>query len=106
MWYNAPDVKMSEVAVQVKVYATLRPILGGTVVPLEQTGPGSTVRELVAEMVARWPGLRPEMVDEQGNLLQRIQIMVNGRNIRYLNGLDTVLTETSSVAIFPPVGGG
>jgi molybdopterin synthase sulfur carrier subunit len=80
--------------------------LGGAIVPLEQTGPGSTVRELVAEMVARWPGLRPEMVDEQGNLLQRIQIMVNGRNIRYLNGLDTVLADTSSVAIFPPVGGG
>lgn len=91
---------------QVKVYATLRPILGGAVVPLEDTGPGSTVRELVAEMVARWPDLRSEMVDEQGNLLQRIQIMVNGRNIRYLKGLDTVLTDTSSVAIFPPVGGG
>lgn len=91
---------------QVKVYATLRPILGGAVVPVEDTGPGSTVRELVAEMVARWPDLRPEMVDEQGNLLQRIQIMVNGRNIRYLNGLDTVLSDTSSVAIFPPVGGG
>ena len=60
----------------------------------------------MAEMVTRWPGLRPEMVDEQGNLLQRIQIMVNGRNIRYLNGLDTVLSDTSSVAIFPPVGGG
>ena len=91
---------------QVKVYATLRPILGGAVVPVEDTAPGSTVRELVAEMVARWPDLQPEMVDEQGNLLQRIQIMVNGRNIRYLNGLDTVLSDTSSVAIFPPVGGG
>lgn len=91
---------------QVKVYATLRPIVGGAVVPLERIGPGSTVRELVAEMVASWPDLRPEMVDDQGNLLQRIQIMVNGRNIHYLQGLDTVLAEASSVAIFPPVGGG
>lgn len=106
VWYNARDAKISEVNVQVKVYATLRPIVGGAVVPLKRTGPGSTVRELVAEMVSSWPDLRPEMVDEQGNLLQRIQIMVNGRNIHYLQGLDTVLAETSSVAVFPPVGGG
>ncbi len=90
---------------QVKVYATLRPIVGGAVAPVE-TGPGQTVRELVDELVTRWPGLRPEMVDEQGNLLPRIQIFVNGRSIAFGEGLATVLPVDANVAIFPPVGGG
>lgn len=90
---------------QVKVYATLRPIVGGAVAPVE-TKPGQTVRELVDEMVTRWPDLRPEMVDAQGNLLQRIQIFVNGHSIAFGNGLATVLPANANVAIFPPVGGG
>lgn len=90
---------------QVKVYATLRPIVGGALVPAE-TGPGQTVHELVDEMVARWPDLRPEMVDEQGKLLPRIQIFVNGRSIAFGDGLATVIPVDANIAIFPPVGGG
>ncbi|MFZ2361694.1 MAG: ubiquitin-like small modifier protein 1 [Anaerolineae bacterium] len=90
---------------QVKVYATLRPIIGGALVPAE-TLAGQTVRELVDEMVTRWPALRPEMVDEQGHLLQRIQIFVNGRSIAFGDGLSTVIPVNANIAIFPPVGGG
>lgn len=90
---------------QVKVYATLRPIVGGALAPV-QTAPGQTVRELVEEMLTRWPDLRPEMVDEQGELLPRIQIFVNGRSIAFGDGLATVIPLDANIAIFPPVGGG
>ena len=90
---------------QVKVFATLRPIVGGAIVPAE-TRPGQTVRNLVDEMIERWPDLRPEMVDMQGNLLQRIHIFVNGRNIIFLNGIQTIIPEKANISIFPPVGGG
>ena len=90
---------------QVRVYATLRSIVGGATVPTE-VKPGQTVGDLVTEMTTRWPDLRPEMVDDQGNLLGRIQIFINGRNIRHLNNTDTVLPENGNIAIFPPVGGG
>ena len=90
---------------KVKVYATLRPIIGGADVPTT-VQPGQPVRDLVDEMAARWPDLRAEMLDADGNLQRRIQIMVNGRNIQFLDGLDTTLRAGDSVAIFPPVGGG
>lgn len=90
---------------KVKVYATLRPIIGGADVPTA-IQPGRPVRDLVDEMVARWPDLRAELLDGDGNLQRRIQIMVNGRNIKFLDGLDTALSAGDSVAIFPPVGGG
>ena len=33
-------------------------------------------------------------------------ILVNGRNVFHLNGLNTALAETDTVSIFPVVGGG
>jgi MoaD family protein len=90
---------------QVRVYATLRPIVGGATIPTE-VKPGQTVGDLVAEMTSRWPDLRPEMVDDQGNLLRRIQIFINGRSIGHMHGTDTIIPENASIAIFPPVGGG
>ena len=92
--------------VQVKVYATLRAIVGDAVLPVV-TEPGQTIRELVNEIVTRWPDLRPEMVDSEGNLLrQRIHIFLNGRNILFLDGIETVIPEKANISIFPPVGGG
>lgn len=90
---------------EIKIYATLRPIVGGAYVP-NIIKPGQDVRALVDGMVARWPDLRPEMLDEQNNLLNRIHIFVNGRRISYLDGLETIVSEDDDIAIFPPVGGG
>lgn len=90
---------------QVRVFATLRPIVGGANVPT-QVRPGQPIRALVDDMVTQWPDLRPEMLDGEGNLLQRIHIFVNGRSIRYLQGLETTIPENANISIFPPVGGG
>lgn len=90
---------------RLKVYATLRPIVGGAIVPAE-TPAGATVQQLVDELLARWPDLRPEMVDGEGKLLQRIHIFVNGKDITFLHGVNTVIPEGGNVDIFPPVGGG
>ncbi len=90
---------------QVRVFATLRPIVGGAHVPTT-VQPGQTVRELVDEMIARWPALRRELLDEDGNLLRRVHIMINGRSVEYLDGLDSVIPPAADITIFPPVGGG
>ncbi|MFN2202553.1 MAG: ubiquitin-like small modifier protein 1 [Caldilineaceae bacterium] len=90
---------------RVKVFATLRPIVGSAEVPTEVLA-GQTVGVLVDEMVTRWPELRAEMLDSNGGLLRRIQIFVNGRSVRYLDGLNTVIGENDNITIFPPVGGG
>lgn len=91
--------------IRVKVYATLRPIVGGAIAPVATTA-GATVQTLVDEMVSRWPELRPEMVNGNGQLLQRIHIFVNGKDIVFLNGVGTMIPEGANVDIFPPVGGG
>ena len=90
---------------QVKVYATLRPIVGSAAVPV-QTQPGAPVQALVDELVERWPDLRPEMLNGSGELLRRISIFINGRDITLQSGVNTILPENCRVDIFPPVGGG
>lgn len=90
---------------RVKIYATLRPIVGAAIVP-SRTPTGAPVQALVDELVDRWPDLRPEMVDANGRLLQRIHIFINGKHINFLDGVETVIPEGGNVDVFPPVGGG
>ena len=90
----------------VNYYATLRQVVGTRQVefPLPQ---GCTLRQLVEEMVKRYPGLKREMLDENGNLQSHIHIYVNGRDSVFLDGsFDSILNPDDTISIFPPVGGG
>ena len=90
----------------VKYYATLRQVVGSREVEFILTQ-GSTLRQLVEEMVKRYPGLKMEMLDQQGNLYGHIHIFVNGRDNTFLDSsLDTILHPDDTISIFPPVGGG
>jgi len=40
------------------------------------------------------------------SLFQHIRLMVNGRDIAFLNGLKTILREGDEILILPPVAGG
>lgn len=90
---------------QVRVYATLRPIVGGAAVQL-QTEPGASVRALLDELIGRWPALKAELFDGSGQLHTNIHVFINGRDVRYLGGLDAPIPEGADLRIFPPVGGG
>jgi len=90
----------------VKYYATLRQVVGSRQAEflLPQ---GGTLRLLVEEMVKRYPGLKKEMLDPQGDLYSHIHIFVNGRDSTLLDGsFDSILGPDDTVSIFPPVGGG
>ena len=90
----------------VNYYATLRQVVGVRQVDfiLPQ---GGTLRHLVEEMVKRYPGLKREMLDRNGNLQSHIHIFVNGRDSTFLDGsLEYILGEDDTISIFPPVGGG
>jgi molybdopterin synthase sulfur carrier subunit len=89
----------------VRLYATLRPIVGGSKVSLD-CGPGSTFEQLLDELIERWPALKSELFDRNGQLHNNIHVFLNGRDVRYLGGLGMEIPENAEVRIFPPVGGG
>jgi len=90
----------------VNYYATLRQVVG--VGKVEFNLPqGGTLRQLIEEMVKRYPGLKREMFDQNLNLQSHIHIFVNGRDSTFLEeSLDTILEADDTISIFPPVGGG
>ncbi len=91
---------------QVRFYATLRDIVGGKTVDFA-VDHDITVRELLAEIIARYPKLRKELLDENGNLYGHVHLFVNGRDAQFLiSGLETKIRPDDVINVFPAVGGG
>ncbi|NOZ49973.1 MAG: MoaD/ThiS family protein [Chloroflexi bacterium] len=90
---------------KVKIYATLRALVDAEVLELE-TRPGDRIIDLLHEIVRRWPQLKPELLDDNGALVAQIHLFLNGRDVRYLEGLETIIPAEADIRIFPPVGGG
>ena len=90
----------------VKFYATLRQIVGGKAIDVQLPG-NATIQQLLDEILQQHPALRPELFDEKGQLYQHVHVMVNGRDVPYLeDALNTVLSVEDVISIFPAVGGG
>ncbi len=90
---------------KVRIYATLRTLAEAEVLEVN-TQPGDRIIDLLHEIAERWPKLRDELLDENDSLSPRIHLFLNGRDVRYLNGLDMPIPENADIRIFPPVGGG
>lgn len=90
---------------EVRVYATLRPIVGGRLVRLPDSA-ASDVRSLIAALIERFPGLSERLLSEEGALRPYVAVMVDGRDVRHLGGLDARVAAGAEVDIFPPVAGG
>ncbi len=91
--------------VQVKFLATIRGITGEPSTELF-CNPRDTAGILMQKLVKKY-GQRFEQVTMDGiNLKPRIKIIINGRDIDYLNGLDTQLKDGDVIVIIPPIAGG
>ena len=91
--------------VEAKLFATLKFKLGVGKVSVEAEGP-ITVRELLRQVSEKLDhDIIPYLIDDADRILPGTMILVGGKNIHHLNGLDTVIEDTD-VAIFPPSGGG
>lgn len=66
---------------------------------------GHTVREVIDEVVTRYPPLREQLL-ESGDVRGFVNVYLDDEDIRYLQGLDTKVEENSEVAIMPAVAGG
>ncbi|MDF2630723.1 MAG: molybdopterin converting factor small subunit [Symbiobacteriaceae bacterium] len=90
----------------VKLFANLRAFAkdGRVEVALP---PGATVRDALVHLFARVPALQEHVLDPAtGELLPYVQVMLKGRLVRDLQGLDTPVGANVEMAIFPPVAGG
>jgi molybdopterin synthase sulfur carrier subunit len=89
----------------IRVYASLRQIVGAREVDVP-AGEGSTVRDALLALVEKYPGLADSLWQGGDHLSGHVAVLLNGRDLRHLDGLDTRVEEGDILHIFPPVGGG
>src|SRR5690348_17023100 len=67
---------------------------------------GATIGEVFNTLIAKYPGLQANLLDESGGLHKFVNVYKNDDDIRYLEGLDTKVDEGDVVSILPAVAGG
>jgi sulfur-carrier protein len=86
----------------VRIPPTLREVTGGErEVPAE----GDTVRELLEDLMGRFPALRTQLV-EDGDLAPFVNVYVEGEDVRTLDGLETDVRPGATVILLPAMAGG
>ncbi len=88
--------------VEVRITANLQKFVGGE---RSLRGEGSSVRELLDDLDSRYPGFKRELVTD-GQLHRFVNIYLNDEDIRFLDRLDTRLSEGDTLSILPALAGG
>lgn len=90
-------------AVRVRIPTPLRRLTNGErVVEVE----GADLQAAIDNLDRRFPGIRARILDERGDVLQFVNIFVNERDIRFLQGVRTPLEDGAEVSIVPAMAGG
>jgi MoaD family protein len=92
------------ITITVKSFATLREVMDAQA-RVDLPG-GATVRTLLDRLTRQYPGLDEQIFSAPDTLRDLVNVLRNGRNIAFLAGLDTPLSDGDLVALFPPVAGG
>lgn len=88
---------------KVKFFAYIRDYTGTKETSTEDC---STLRELLYKLCGRYGKSFSGMIFHGDSLSGDIIILINGRHIEHLKGLDTELSANDEISIFPKVAGG
>jgi molybdopterin converting factor small subunit len=86
----------------IRIPPTLRAETGGE---KQVVADGETVRDLVVDLVDRFPGLRTQIL-EDGELAPFVNVYVEGEDVRTLDGLETAVDDGATVILLPAMAGG
>lgn len=93
---------MSE-TVTVRIPTQLRELSGGAGEVTLSPGP---LREVLDALEAAHPGFQGRLFDDAGGLRRFVNVFVADEDIRFLDGLETVVADGQTVSIVPAVAGG
>jgi len=87
---------------RVRIPPTLRSETQGA---REVEASGDTVRELLDDLMGRFPALRGQLLEDE-ELAPFVNVYVEGEDVRTKNGLETSVDESSTVILLPAMAGG
>jgi MoaD family protein len=90
-------------AVDVKIPTVLRAQVDGQA---SIQAEGATVGEVFDGLIERYPGVKGNLIGEEGGLHKFVNVYVNDDDIRFLDKLDTKVADGDTISILPAVAGG
>jgi molybdopterin synthase sulfur carrier subunit len=90
---------------KIKFFATIREHTRAREIDVAAQGCGD-VRDLMRHLCSLYGRELCSLLLEDGKLGSKIIVLVNGRNVVHLQGLDTPLEKDDEISIFPVVAGG
>lgn len=91
-------------AIRIKYFASVREYMGRKYDILEVDKP-KAILDILSGLEGEG-GKLSDLVMEGGKLKRIYKVMVNGRDIEFLDGVQTKIADGDEISIFPPVGGG
>lgn len=94
--------------IKIKLFANLREAAGTSELLLS----GDRALDVLLSLTEKYPLLKDLIFEksEENNeipiLCGSINVLINGNNIRHLEGLETLLSDADEVAVLPPISGG
>ena len=86
----------------VRIPPTLRGEVGGA---RQVEADGSTVRELLEGLAARYPALGAQLL-ENGGVAPFVNVYLGGEDVRTLDGLETAVAAGQTLILLPAMAGG
>lgn len=75
---------------------------GQTEVPVQ----GTTVAAVLNDLVERYPAIKTQILNKDGDLRRHVNLFINEANIKDLQGLETTVRETDRIILLPSISGG
>ena len=89
--------------IQVRIPTPLRNITNG--LDLVEAN-GANLEAVIDDLDARYSGMRERLIDEDDEVRRFVNIFVNGEDVRFLDGIVTVINADDEISIVPAVAGG
>jgi sulfur-carrier protein len=89
--------------VEVRIPTVFRKFTAGE--PVVDVAPG-TIGDLIEELDQQYPGMKKQLMAEEGRLHRFVNVYVNDEDARYLDRLDTKVSDGDVVSLLPSVAGG
>jgi molybdopterin synthase sulfur carrier subunit len=88
---------------KVRIPTPLRKLTNGQE---EVVAAGATIGEVIKDLEKSFPGLLARICEDNGQLRRFVNVFANDEDIRFLQNLDTPVSEQDEISIVPAIAGG
>jgi molybdopterin synthase sulfur carrier subunit len=67
---------------------------------------GANIYQIIDNLETQFPGVKSRLCDENGQIKRYVNVFVNDKEIRTLQGAETPVADNDEVSIVPAMAGG